>query len=256
MPAPDDDIYKVRLSGTPLDDPESMEASAELWRVIGLSACTWARLEQHIDMVLIHLNQPKHSEKLHDPDHPIGFKRKIKLLKRWFNQHPALAEHRASLRQITTKMLALSKTRNAFLHSILDSYDPSTKTAVFRAVRAMSPTTYQAGKYVGTLETFLQFAGETHAAHLRFALISTAARCARTAPNTLTAYSVSKSAPGPLTPTPAAHTRSAGETRPAPHGDRASWRDSETNPRRARSSRAPAAAAAPAAQCRSRRGRA
>jgi hypothetical protein len=173
MPAPDDDIYKVRLSGTPLDDPESMEASAELWRVIGLSACTWARLEQHIDMVLIHLNQPKHSEKLHDPDHPIGFKRKIKLLKRWFNQHPALAEHRASLRQITTKMLALSKTRNAFLHSILDSYDPSTKTAVFRAVRAMSPTTYQAGKYVGTLETFLQFAGETHAAHLRFALIST-----------------------------------------------------------------------------------
>ena len=59
-----------------------------------------------------------------------------------------------------------------------------------------------------------------------------------------------------ITPAPAAHTRSAGETRSAPPDDRASSRDSETDPPRARSSRAPAAAAAPAALCRSRRGRA
>jgi hypothetical protein len=89
--APDDnDIHKIRFTGGPLDSPEEMKAAAELWRAIGLAACAWARLEQHLDAVLIHVNQPKHSEKLHDPDRPIGFKRKIKLLKRWFNQHPVL----------------------------------------------------------------------------------------------------------------------------------------------------------------------
>jgi len=115
-----------------------MKAAAELWRAIGLAACTWSRLEQHVEVVLIHLNQRKHSEKLYDQDHPIGFKRKIKLLKRWFNQHPALAEHRDILRTITTDMLSLSVTRNTFLHSILDSYDRATSTATFRAVRPTS----------------------------------------------------------------------------------------------------------------------
>jgi hypothetical protein len=169
MPAPDNDIRKIKFTGGPLDSPEEMKAAAELWRAIGLAACVWARLEQHLDAVLIHLNQPKHSEKLHDPDHPIGFKRKIKLLKRWFNQHQVLAEHRNSMRPITTEMLSLSETRNQILHSILDSYDLATKTAVFRAVRAKTDTTYEATKYVGTLETLLNFAASARTVHLRFA---------------------------------------------------------------------------------------
>ena len=59
-----------------------------------------------------------------------------------------------------------------------------------------------------------------------------------------------------VTPRPAAHTRCAGETRSAPPGGRASSRDSGTNPPRAKSSRARAAAATPGAPGRSRRGRA
>jgi hypothetical protein len=59
-----------------------------------------------------------------------------------------------------------------------------------------------------------------------------------------------------VTPHPAAHIRCGGESPTAPLGGRASWRDSGTSPPRARSSRARAAAAAPAAPCRSRRGKA
>jgi hypothetical protein len=133
--AMDDDITRLNFIGGPLDDEEQLKASAELLNAIGLATCVWARVEQLIDAALIYLNQPKHSEKIHDPDHPIGFKRKIKLLKRWFNQHPALADHRDVIREITTELLELSGTRNAVLHSILDSYDPNTKTLVFRSIQ-------------------------------------------------------------------------------------------------------------------------
>src|SRR5215204_5755330 len=171
MPKPRD--FYISFIGGPLDDGEQMKAAAELWRAIGLAACTWSRLEQHVEVVLIHLNQREHSEKLYDEDHPIGFKRKIKLLKRWFNQHPALAEHRDTLRTITTDMLSLSVTRNTFLHSILDSYDPATSTATFRAVRPTSDTTYAVSKHVGTVGTLINFAGAVQDTHLRFARIST-----------------------------------------------------------------------------------
>jgi hypothetical protein len=167
-----DDIHKIRFMGGPLDSPDQMEAAAELWRTIGLAACTWARLEQHIDAVLIYLNQPKHSEKLCDAEHPIGFRRKIKLLKRWFNQHPALAQHRKAIREITSDLLVLSQTRNAFLHSILDDYNPSTRTAIFRSIQVKEQDTYVATKHVGTIDNLLAFAGRTHAAHLKLTGIS------------------------------------------------------------------------------------
>jgi hypothetical protein len=171
MPIPDD-IHKIRFIGGPLDSPEQMKAAAELWRTIGLAACTWARLEQHIDAVLIYLNQPKHSEKLCDPEHPIGFRRKVRLLKRWFNRYPALAEHRKTIREISTDLLILSKTRNAFLHSILDDYNPSTRTAIFRSVQAKAQNTYVATKHEGTIDNLLAFASRTHAAHLKLAGVS------------------------------------------------------------------------------------
>jgi hypothetical protein len=172
MVATDDDLY-IKFTDGPLDSPEYLRAATELWRVIGIASCVWARLEVHLDLILVFLNQPKHSEKLHDPDHPIGFKRKIRLLKRWFNQHPALAEHRDAVRSIASEMLELSQTRNAFLHSILESYDLNSQTAIFRSVRAMSPTTCQFVKHVGTIEILLNFADSSQKAHKRFVRLTT-----------------------------------------------------------------------------------
>jgi hypothetical protein len=97
---------------------------------------------------------------VHDPDHPIGFKKKIKLLKRWFNRHPALV------------VLSLSNTRNTFLHSILDSYDPKTQTAIFRSLQAKTDHTCEFHKSVGTLENLLRFAEAAQRAHLQFVSIS------------------------------------------------------------------------------------
>ena len=165
------DIEHLSLTDTPLDHPNSMAEAAELFRAIGLATSSWARLEMHIDMVLIHLNRPKHSKELYAEDHPIGFRSKIKLLKRWFNQHPALSHQSKALRALTPKFLELGKQRNIFLHSILSNYDPETKVATWRGIKPAAEETYRVGKHVGSVEHLMHFAAAAHEAHVQFAQI-------------------------------------------------------------------------------------
>jgi hypothetical protein len=108
----DTDILAITLTGTPLDSPTEMENAAELFKALGIASSSWMRLEMHLDMVLLFLNQPKHSKTLHEEDHPTGFARKIKLLRRWFNKHPALKPLADEFRGLAGPILVLSKTRN------------------------------------------------------------------------------------------------------------------------------------------------
>jgi hypothetical protein len=163
------DIEPLTLTNTPLDNPDKMAEAAELWRAIGLATSSWARLETHIDMVLIHLNQPKHSVTLYAKEHPIGFKSKVKLLKRWFNGHPLLRIKARELREIAPQFLALGKQRNLFLHSIVSDYNPTTREVIWRGIRAAGEETYQAGRHVGSVDQLLNFATEAHSAHVRLA---------------------------------------------------------------------------------------
>ena len=165
------DIERITLTNTPLDDPNKMAEAAELFRAIGLATSSWARLETHIDMVLIHLNQPKHSLKLYQKDHPIGFKSKVKLLKRWFNQHPALKPQAGGLRAIAPKFLELGQQRNIFLHSILSDYDPATKRAIWRGIKPEGEETYRVGKHIGSVDHLINFAAASHEAHVKFAKV-------------------------------------------------------------------------------------
>lgn len=167
-------ILNVVLTDTPLDDPSKMANAAELFRAIGIAASAWARLEVHLDMVLLYLNQPKHSEEIYDKDHPMGFKRKVKLLKRWFNKHPILKPFAAEFRALSPKLIELSSIRNTFLHSILSSFDPETKEAVWRGIRPLTETTFSVGMHVGTVATLINFADEAHSAHRAMAKIDRA----------------------------------------------------------------------------------
>ena len=148
-----------------------MAEAAELFRAIGLATCSWSRLEVQIDMTLMHVNQPKHSVELHDPEHPVGFKSKIKLLKRWFNQHPALKGQAEALRKICPQILKLSGERNIFLHSVLQTYDPNTQTAVWRGIKANGPETYDMGLHQGSVGQLIAFAAEAHRLHVEFAKV-------------------------------------------------------------------------------------
>src|SRR5262249_5840037 len=117
------------------------------------------------------LNRPKHSPVIYDKDHPIGFKSKIKLLKRWFNQHPALAHRKIEFRGLAPRFLRLNGIRNEFLHSFLSDYDPNTKMAVWRGIKPEGAETYKVAMYQGTVDNLILFAAEAHQAHIDFAKI-------------------------------------------------------------------------------------
>ena len=169
---PDPVLHRLRFVGGPLDTER--EAATPLFAALGAASATWARLEQHVDAALIHLNQKRHSEQLFDPDHPVSFTKKLKLLKRWFvNQHPALAGDREENRDIATDLKVLSGDRNKFLHSIVDSYDPDTGTVAFIAVRALGEDKFNIARHVGTVASLLRFADQVNERHLRLAKIST-----------------------------------------------------------------------------------
>jgi hypothetical protein len=115
-------------------DPAVVAPALEAY---GRVAASWARLEHHIDALLIQVNKPDHSEALFK-EHPTSFGKKIDLLKSWFNKYPPLSEYREDIRDLTSKLKILSKdsskqfiSRNVLLHAIPARYEPETKVIIF-----------------------------------------------------------------------------------------------------------------------------
>ncbi|WP_159590363.1 MULTISPECIES: hypothetical protein [Chelativorans] len=135
--------------GGPLDAPDGLD---DLFRALGFASAQWARLEQHIDAVLIHVNNREHSDTIFDAKHPISFQAKIKLLKRWFNQHPALANLTVDIRTLTTKLKELSPHRNNLIHGVLDSWDAATKTCVLRTLKFIGDDEFNLSNHEYTIE--------------------------------------------------------------------------------------------------------
>lgn len=135
--------------GGPLEEPQGLD---DLFRALGFASAQWARLEQHIDAVLIHVNNSEHSNTIFDPDHPISFQAKIKLLKRWFNQHPALANLTLDIRTLTAKLKELSPHRNNLIHGVLESWDAPTRTCVLRTLKFIGGDEFNLSTHNYTIE--------------------------------------------------------------------------------------------------------
>jgi hypothetical protein len=131
---------------------ESSDTPPELYAAIGRASAQWARLEQHIDAVLLHLNSLEHSEKIFDPNHPIAISGKIKLLKRWFNQHPALSGLSEDVRTLTSKLKELIPHRHALIHGVLEAWDGETNSAVFRTLKFMGDDEFKLQTHTYTID--------------------------------------------------------------------------------------------------------
>ena len=117
-----------------IDDPDTPRS---VFTAIGRAAMAWARLEQHLDAVILHINQKRHSEELHR-EHPISFEGKMQVVKRWFNQHPGLLPHKEAMRELTSTLKILSKeARNPLLHSIFARYNAATKEITLQSIKYM-----------------------------------------------------------------------------------------------------------------------
>jgi hypothetical protein len=114
------------------DDPKTTAPALE---VLGRIAASWARMEHHLDALIVQVNKPYHDERLFEPTHPVAFANKVKLLKRWFNQYPPLEEYRDDVQALTKHLKTLSSdkqkrflSRNLLLHAIPAAYDPASET--------------------------------------------------------------------------------------------------------------------------------
>ncbi|THD65326.1 MAG: hypothetical protein E7813_15290 [Bradyrhizobium sp.] len=127
--------HRIRFLGGPVDNPtEASEALA----VIGHTAVSWARMEQHIDAMLIQINREQHSDELidlYDENHPGTFDAKIKMLKRYFNKHPALSQYTETVIDCATGLKTLAEDRNLLMHGALQDYDPSTKMMTINSTK-------------------------------------------------------------------------------------------------------------------------
>jgi hypothetical protein len=149
-----------RLRGGPLED---FKSHTELFAAIGYAAACWARFEAHLDAILIHVNAYEHSDIIYNPEHPITFNNKVKLLKRWFNQHPALADKTEIMRKITSHGKELSQIRNDFLHFTLEDFNAPTKEANFHGLKWMGNNEFHARNCRMTIAAFELFARKINA---------------------------------------------------------------------------------------------
>ena len=171
------DLFQFKFSGGPIDGRAN---AAPAFEALGYAAASWARFEQHIDAILIHINKKKYSKKLYNKDFPVAFTGKIRLLKRWFNQHPALAQHTKQIREITSRQKVLRLDRNRFLHSILEHYDPATQEVTLRRITFEGNDKFRIEKFISPLALIVKFAEVTNLAN----------RCLKTVSNAIFTESV------------------------------------------------------------------
>jgi hypothetical protein len=142
-------VARFHFTGGPIDAPKS---ASKAFTTIGHAAMAWARLEAQVDALLIHVNQARHDPKLYNPNHPIGFRSKLKLLKTWFNKHPPLKPLAAEMREAVTCLKNLSTNRNLLLHAIMDSYDPTSERVDFTSTKSEGDDTFRIRAYSATLQ--------------------------------------------------------------------------------------------------------
>jgi hypothetical protein len=123
-----------------IDDPDTPRS---VFTAIGRAAVAWARLEQHLEAVILHINKKEHSKRLWG-EHPVSFDNKMKVVKRWFNQHPALLPHKDAMRELTRTLKILSKeARNPLLHSIFAAYDAAKKELTLQSIKYMGDDNFR-----------------------------------------------------------------------------------------------------------------
>jgi hypothetical protein len=159
------DFHSFEFHGGPIDDPKSVTAA---FAILGHAAMAWARLEAHIDAVLVHINKTGNSKDLYKPGHPIGFSGKLKLLKRWFTKHPPLKQYEPKIRLAFTAFKNLSRSRNLMLHGILEAYDPETKIVKFTSMKFEGNDTFRVGSYAINLDQISQFTETVNQANAMF----------------------------------------------------------------------------------------
>ena len=132
--------HRYKLRGGPIDNPEQ---APEVFAALGRAFSAWARMEQHVDAILMQVNKVNHSTPeldLFDEKHPAPFVDKIDRLKEYFNKHPALEQYRDHVVDIANGLLELADERNSYAHGNFESFDAETQYVTINSVRYQRKT--------------------------------------------------------------------------------------------------------------------
>ena len=162
----DGGVHKYLFIGGPIERPHD---SVELFAKLGLAAATWARMEQHIDAMLVQINKAHHSDetlKLFDEDHPRPFVAKIDLLKSYFNKHPGLSKYTDTVRDLASGLLKLATERNEAMHGILEAFDRCKQTYTLNGIRYRGKTNDFLNRHqvnpLGKIDAFISLTNTAH----------------------------------------------------------------------------------------------
>jgi len=165
------------IIGGPLEAPDD---HILLFAALGFAGSAWARMEQQLDIVLIHLNKERRSAALYQLEYPVAFDRKIKLAKRWFNQYPPLKSYQADIRIFTSKIKEIAPIRNYLFHSILQEWDAEKQVATMQTVKFEGDDNFRVQRRAVSLKTIKTFgrlanAGNKFLSHVTLKIFADAA---------------------------------------------------------------------------------
>jgi hypothetical protein len=110
---------------------------------------------------------------LYEKRHPVSFSRKADLLKKWFTNHPPLAQFKDDMRVLTIKLKTVAEeSRNPLMHCIFKSYEPSTQTLTIQNVRPKPDGNVYIIEFGVTLEQINRFTEHVNRANIFLGQIS------------------------------------------------------------------------------------
>lgn len=124
--------FELYASGGPIDQPRK---ASRLFAKLGRAAAAWARMEMMLDAFIIRVNKPSENVHLYDDEHPVSFKRKMRLATKWLS-HPAIIEHADLFRGAFSIIRDMAGLRNELTHSDVRSYDSTSGDFVLANMRS------------------------------------------------------------------------------------------------------------------------
>lgn len=119
--SPSGAVSPITLVGGDLDDlPPFAEP---ILMAVGLAAFHWARLEQHLDTLLISVNKEYFSKEKFDPTPNTSFQLKIKLFKKWFVIDPRFSAYKNRAKKLAVAFKEASADRHLLFHSNLQRFE-------------------------------------------------------------------------------------------------------------------------------------
>jgi len=158
--------FEFSPGGGPIDDHAN---HADLFNAIGLVTSAWARMENLLTALVLHVNKEAASKAIHEPDPSNAFSRKSKLLQAWITKHPPHSRLRTGKdASFFGQLRELADKRNAIAHGHLECFDRATTIATFKLICRIGKDTWEPRTYKIPMNDFAIIASLCNTANRYF----------------------------------------------------------------------------------------